>query len=204
MERINGLAGLTGQTGAGKTLVSSMLAGHGLRVIDADLVARSVVAKGSKCTLDLAVAFGIGILGADGTLNRKKLGDIVFADKQKRLMLNKIIFPYIQEEIFAQVEAMLREDPDVIFLDAPTLIESGTDKRCGRVVSVIAPLEQRLQRVIARDRISEEAALLRIRAQHDDEFYTSRSDFVIENNGDINDLRVKVLQLIDFVRPKGA
>lgn len=204
MEQESPLIGLTGQTGAGKTLVCAILGEQGLRVIDADVAARKVVSGGAKCTLDLAVEFGIGILNADGTLNRKKLGDIVFADKQKRLALNKIIFPYIREEIFAQVEALRREAPGAIFLDAPTLFESGADKRCDKVVSVVAPLELRLRRVIARDRISEEAAMLRIRAQHDDEYYTSRSDFVIENNGDLSELRDKVLQMAAAVCAKGT
>jgi len=199
MEQKALLVGLTGQTGAGKTLVSTLLTSRGYRVIDADMVARRVVAKGAQCTLDLAVEFGIEILNADGTLNRRKLGSIVFADKKKRSILNKITFPYIQDEIFAQVRELRKKGNKAIFLDAPTLIESGTHKECDKVVSVIAPLETRLLRIMRRDKISREDALLRVKAQHDDEFYTSRSDFVIENGGDLSELRVKVMQMLDCI-----
>jgi len=201
MEHKGIIVGITGQSGAGKTAVSAMLAARGYPVIDADLVARQVVAKGSKCTLDLAVEFGIEILNVDGTLNRRKLGSIVFTDKKKRMRLNRITFPYIQEEIFLQVEGLRKKGKNVIFLDAPTLIESGTHKRCDKVVSVIAPLELRVRRIIQRDELTREEAMQRISAQHGDAYYTSRSDFVIENSGDIDGLREKVAQLIDRCCP---
>jgi len=203
MEQRGLLVGLTGQTGAGKTLVSGFLSNRGYQVIDADVVARQVVAKGSKCTLDLAVEFGIGILNADGTLNRGKLGEIVFRDKHKRSILNRITFPYIQEEIFSQVEVLRQKGAGAIFLDAPTLFESGSHTSCDKVVSIIAPLGLRLERIMSRDGITEEAAMLRIKAQHDDEFYTSRSDFVIENAGDLNQLKDKVNLMLDSILKEG-
>lgn len=196
------LIGLTGQTGAGKTLVSTLLKSHGVHVIDADVVARQVVAQGARCTLDLTMAFGIEILNSDGSLNRRQLGSIVFADRKKRALLNKISFPYIQEEIFLQVEELHNKGTMMIFLDAPTLFESGTHTRCDKVVSVIAPLEMRLERIIDRDKISREDALLRIKAQHDDEFYTSRSDYVIVNDGDLSQLRTKVDEMLRVIPPK--
>lgn len=198
------LVGLTGQTGAGKTLVSKVLSSRGFRVIDADIVARQVVAQGAKCTLELALEFGIGILNTDGTLDRKKLGSIVFSDREKRIKLNHIIFPHIQEEIFSQVEQLRLKGEQVIILDAPTLIESGTHKKCDRVVSVIAPMPLRLARIMERDKITEEEAVLRIRAQHGDEYYTSHSNFVINNDGDMSELRVKVMELIDYISPGTA
>jgi len=199
MEQKSIFVGLTGQTGAGKTTVSTLLVNMGLRVIDADVVARHVVAKGAKCILVLALEFGIEILNVDGTLNRHRLGNIVFSDKQKRMTLNRITFPYIQEEIFFRVQELRRKADGPIFLDAPTLIESGTHKECDRVVSVIAPEQKRLMRIVERDKISEEDARLRIRAQHDDEYYTSVSDFVIENNGDLSSLREKTARMLEVV-----
>lgn len=199
MEKKGILVGLTGQTGAGKTTVSELLRSRGYVVIDADIVARRVVSKGKKCLLDLTLEFGIDILSADGSLNRKKLGDIVFADRQKRIRLNQITFPYIQEEIFSEVERLRRKGEAVIFLDAPTLFESGTDKDCDRVVSVIAPESLRLRRILARDPITEQEAKSRMRSQYDDDFYIRRSDYIIENSGDLNELRVRVMEMLDFV-----
>ncbi len=199
IEKTSILVGLTGQTGAGKTLVSTLLSNLGYRVIDADVVARQVVAKGAKCTLDLAVEFGIEILNADGTLNRRKLGNIVFNDKQKRIALNRITFPYIQEAIFEQVNVLKNKGYKTIFLDAPTLIESGTHKRCDKVVSVIAPLETRMARIIDRDKISEEEAMARIGSQHEDEYYTAISDYVICNDGDMRDLRSHVSAMLESI-----
>lgn len=193
------VVGLTGQTGAGKTEVCRLLTANGCRVIDADIVARRVVEKGTRCLVDLALEFGIGILNADGTLNRRNLGSIVFSDRDKRLKLNRITFPYIQQEILAELQRLREKGEAAVFLDAPTLLESGTDAYCDRVVSVIAPLELRLERVLRRDGITREEALGRIRSQHGDEFYTSRSDFVIENSGDIASLRVQVMEMLDAV-----
>ena len=190
------LIGLTGQTGAGKTTVSGYLLRLGRRVIDADVMARHVVARGSKCILDLAVTFGAEIILADGTLNRPRMGEIIFGDKEKRMIFNKIIFPYIQEGIFGEVERLREDGAPLIFLDAPTLFESGTHTDCDKIVSVIAPLEVRRARIISRDRLSEEQAMSRIRSQHDDDFYTSRSNYVICNDKDLGALREQVDNLI--------
>lgn len=193
------VVGLTGQTGAGKSIVSNLLVNRGYRVIDADIVARQVVDKGAKCLIDLVLAFGIEILEADGTLNRRKLGALVFSDKAKRAELNKITFPYIQEEILMQIGQLRQKEDTPIFLDAPTLLESGSDAFCDKVVSVIAPLELRMQRIVSRDQLSRQEAENRIGSQHDDAYYTSRSDFVIHNGGDLSELRVQVLEMLNKV-----
>ena len=196
MKRKGLLIGLTGQTGAGKTTVSGYLLRLGRRVIDADVMARHVVAKGSKCIVDLAVTFGTEIIMADGTLNRPRMGEIIFSDKEKRMIFNKIIFPYIQEAIFAEVERMREDGAPIIFLDAPTLFESGTHTSCDQIISVIAPLEVRRARIMARDKLTEEQANNRIKSQHDDGFYTSRSHYVIRNDKDLGALRERVDEVI--------
>ena len=190
------LVGLTGQTGAGKTSVSDYLRKKGYPVINADAVAREVVAKGSQCLLDLVLAFGVDILQVDGTLNRRKLGDMVFTDHSKRKTLNRITFPYIQEEIFARVEELQQQGTSILFLDAPTLFESGTHKRCDRIVSVIAPPDIRLDRILRRDHITAEQGTARMGAQHPDGFYTSRSHHVIVNDGGLPELFAQVDQVL--------
>jgi len=193
------LIGLTGQTGAGKTTISGYLVKSGRSVIDADIVARHVVAKGGKCIYELAANFGMDIIMPDGTLDRRKMGDVIFANKEKRILFNKIIFPYIQEGIFSEVERMRENGVPVIFLDAPTLFESGIHESCDKIISVIAPIQIRLERIVKRDRLTEQQALNRIKSQHDDEFYTSRSDYVIRNNADLADLRDQLDNVIDEI-----
>lgn len=194
----NGLViGLTGQTGAGKSTVCTLLTNRGLRVIDADLVARRVVESGEKCLLDLAIEFGIEILNADGTLNRRRLADIAFRDKEKRMRLNQITHPYILAEIQAESEALLRAGATAVFLDAPTLFESGGDALCDKIVSIVAPVEDRIIRIMSRDGLTRNQALARVRAQHHDAFYTERSDFVIENGADLSALRVLVIEMLE-------
>ncbi len=191
------IIGLTGQTGAGKSTVGSLLTGRGYHIIDADLVARQVVESGEQCLLDLAIEFGIEILNVDGTLNRKKLADIAFHDKDKRLKLNQITHPFIIAEIKKQAEKYLDRGELVVFLDAPTLFESGADSMCDKIVSVIAPRSVRLERISQRDRLTQDEALARIGAQHDDSFYTQRSNFVIENTSDTSALRVKIMEMLE-------
>ena len=193
------LMGLTGQTGAGKTTVSGHLLNLGYRVIDADIVARQVVAGGGECIAELARVFGGEILLPDGNLDRRRMGDIVFADPEKRALLNEIIFPYIGREIVGEVERMRTGGSPVIFLDAPTLFESGIHQNCDKIISVIAPVNTRLERIIARDKLTQEQAISRIRAQHDDEYYTSRSDYVISNGGDLAGLREQLDSIIDEI-----
>lgn len=199
------VVGLTGQTGAGKTTVSQLLVERGYPVIDADLVARHVVEKGNKCLLDLALEFGIEILDGNGALNRRKLGDMVFGDKAKRAKLNKITFPYIQEEILERIAAYKREGEALIFLDAPTLLESGSDVYCDCVVSIIAPVGMRLHRLLERDRdYTREELESRIAAQHGDEYYVSRSHFILRNDGDETNLRVQLVEMLNFVLRQGS
>lgn len=191
------IIGLTGQTGAGKSTVSQILRDQGAAIVDADQVARQVVGCGSGCLAEIALEFGIGVLQADGTLNRRKLGDIVFHDKQKLRRLNQITFPYITREIQETIDRHKREGTQWIILDAPTLFESGSNKMCDKVISVIASPELRRNRIMIRDNITEEQADSRIASQHEDEFYTQRSDYVLENSGDMAALRVQLLELLD-------
>ena len=197
MQRKTLIVGLTGQTGAGKSLVCTLLTDRSFDIIDCDMVARKVVEKGRKCLLDLAVEFGSEIIDANGTLNRRKLGSIAFSNKENRKKLNQITFPYIKEELFNMIEKLRECGKEVVFLDAPTLIESGVDKYCDKVVSVIAPAEDRFVRIVRRDGLSAEEAGKRMSAQGDDEFYTSRSGFVIKNDGDMAWLRVQVMEMLD-------
>lgn len=188
--------GLTGQTGAGKTTLSNWLREKKIPVIDADQVARDVVAKGTKCLSQLALEFSCMILNIDGTLNRKALGNIVFKDREKLRTLNRITFPYIIDAIEEKIESYKRAEELLVVLDAPTLFESGADKFCDKIVSVIAPEELRRNRIMQRDSLNSDEAMNRIHSQHGDDYYTSKSDYVLINQSDPDSLKTQLEKLL--------
>mgnify|MGYP003290197471 CR=1 FL=1 len=179
------VVGLTGQTGAGKSTVSKVFAENGFAVINADLISRKVVEKGTKCLDELAEVFSDAILNEDGTLNRKMLGNIVFSDKTKLEMLNSIIYPYITSEILEEIKIYSDSGQKLVLLDAPTLFESHSDDFCEIIISVLANEATRKERIIFRDGLTEKQAQDRMNSQHDAEFFAANSDFVIENNDTI-------------------
>ncbi|MEA5137426.1 MAG: dephospho-CoA kinase [Candidatus Fimivivens sp.] len=191
--------GLTGQTGAGKSSVSKIICSQGITVIDCDAVSREVVANEKGCLADMALEFSIAILNMDGTLNRKRLAEIVFGDSKKLERLNALIFPYIRSYIKDKLELLEAQGERVVVLDAPTLFESGIDADCDSVISVIAPEALRLNRIVVRDHLTDEEARRRIAAQHKDSFYTTRSQIVIVNDKDEQELHVKTLELVGML-----
>ena len=193
----NIVLGLTGQTGAGKSTLCQYLQQKGCAVIDADQVARNVVEKGSACIADIVLEFGVEYLTVDGNLNRRKLGESVFTDKAKLKKLNDIMFPYIINNIKDKIAEAKEAADGIILLDAPTLFESGCDKFCDKVISVIGSQDVRCHRIIERDGLSEEEAMHRITAQHSDAFYTERSWMVLQNNSDVEDLKQQADHMLD-------
>ena len=191
--------GLTGQTGAGKSTVGESLLRRGAAWVDADLIAHDVADNEKVCLADLALEFTIDILNVDGTLNRKKLADIVFHDKAKLRRLNEIIVPYILRAIEAELARLRAEGHHYIVLDAPTLFESGCDRYCDVIISVVADEQLRLQRILGRDGLTHEEAEARIQAQHRESYYVRRSDFVIENNDTVDTLCLKVAEVMSRI-----
>lgn len=174
--------GLTGQSGAGKTTVSRVFSQNGFAVIDADIISREVTEKGQPCLTELSEAFGSDIINLDGTLNRKRLGSIVFSDREKLRQLNGIIYPYIIYRIISRIEELSEEGKELILLDAPTLFEANADDLCDLIISVTADESIRMSRIIARDNITPEAAKKRFESQYSEHFFVNHSDFVIINN----------------------
>ncbi len=174
--------GLTGQSGAGKTTVSRVFSQNGFAVIDADIISREVTEKGQPCLTELSEAFGSDIINSDGTLNRKRLGSIVFSDREKLRQLNGIIYPYIIYRIISRIDELSEEGRELILLDAPTLFEANADDLCDLIISVTADESIRMSRIIARDNITPEAAKKRFESQYSEHFFVNHSDFVIINN----------------------
>ncbi|MGN0690784.1 MAG: dephospho-CoA kinase [Oscillospiraceae bacterium] len=193
------VVGLTGQSGSGKTTVSAEFAAAGFMVINADILARQVMEKGQPCLEETAENFGSEILLPDGSLDRRLLGKIVFSDRIRLDELNRICYKYINRLVEQLISEYGRKGEKYVLLDAPTLFEAGEDKLCSVIVSVIADKELRLKRVTERDKISVSDAEERFKSQHDTEFFRSRSDYVIENNGSPAELRNRAEEIIHHI-----
>lgn len=193
------IIGLTGQTGAGKSTVRKLLKAKGAAVIDADSVAHEVADNSLSCLTDIVEHFSCMVLDEKGKLNRRALGRIVFSDRKKLALLNKIMFPYIVSAIKGQVTAYEQAGAQIIVIDGATLIESGCAKMCSVLVSITADEETRLTRIIHRDGISKRDAVRRVSAQNPEEFYIKASDYVIKNNGTPGDLERAAEKVLDEI-----
>lgn len=192
--------GLTGQSGAGKTTVSRVFKDKGFGIIDADIISRQVMEKGMPCLRELAEAFGEDILTENGELNRKKLGSIVFSDKEKLRQLDGICYPYIIYNVIKRIEELGENGYQLVLLDAPTLFESNADDLCDLIISVTADEKLREQRIVKRDGISAENARKRFASQYPEHFFISHSDFVIKNNKSEEILVAKADEVADKVK----
>lgn len=198
------VVGLTGQTGAGKTTVCDALRARGIAVIDADVLAREVVSNSKQCLGDLVLEFGVEILTLSGGLNRKKLGDIVFGNRQKVRRLNAITHPHIVERIKEELERIRNTGVGICVLDAPTLFEAGCERLCDFVAAVTAPEEMRLARIMERDGLTREQAAARSRSQHTEEFFRQRCGAVLENTGSVDQLIDQMNRVINILTPRLA
>ena len=172
--------GLTGGTGAGKTSALNAIRELGGEIIDCDAVYHEMLDHDEDLRNTINAAFP-GVFGPDGKLNRKKLGQEVFAKKERLDKLNAIVFRFLIPEL----ERRLDSAPDGLYaIDAINLIESGLDRLCDRTIAVTAPTELRVRRIMARDNISEQYARLRISAQKPDEFYRSKCDLELNNGAE--------------------
>lgn len=176
------IVGITGPTGAGKSLMSEYLRSVGIPVIDADGLYHSLLIPPSPCLDALWGAFGEGIFNADGSLDRKRLADIVFHSEEKLELLNRTVLDFVLDRSRVILKGYADEGYGVAAIDAPTLIESGFNRECDLVVSVICRRETRIERIIARDGIDRAAAESRVNGQKSNEFYTESSDVVITND----------------------
>ncbi len=183
--------GLTGPTGAGKSSLCETAEKCGYKVIDCDIIARKAVENGTDGLKAVVKQFGEEILNGDGTLNRKKLAEKAFSSHENTEILNKTIFPFIIKLVEAEMA-----NSDKILLDAPTLFESGIDKMCNKTVAVLADKKVRLARITERDGIDENAAILRMSAGKPDEFYKQNVDFILYNNGNLDELKLNFEKLI--------
>lgn len=193
------VVGLTGQSGSGKTLVSSYLSEQGFAVINADLIARSVTADGSECNRELRELFP-SCISEQLVLDRRALADVVFCDKESLQRLNEAIFPYINAAIAEEIKRCEQQGSGIVILDAPTLFEAGADELCDMIVSVVADVGIRAERIKKRDGISQLQAEARFSSQKSVDFFITHSDVVIENNGTPQELIYKAEKVFGNIK----
>ena len=179
---------LTGQSGSGKSQVGRILASRGVPVVDSDRTARDVVQPGTPCLAALAAEFSDDILLPDGSLDRKKLGALCFADDRRRRRLNEITHPHILAALKADFERLGREGHRLVVVEAPALFESGLDRLCGRIVLVTAPHDDKLGRIVARDSLTREGAVQRLAGQYPEVETAKRADYILDNSGTLEEL----------------
>lgn len=179
----NWILGLTGGIGAGKTLVSNHFASLGIEIVDADVIARDVVAIGSDGLNAIVKHFGNAILLDDGSLNRAKLRDIIFADPEQKNWLNNLLHPLIRQNITAQLNAAT--SPYVV-LSAPLLFENKLDALCNHTLLVDVPVEVQLERTAARDSVSTEQVKSIIAAQMSRDDKLKKATSILDNHREIN------------------
>ena len=188
--------GLTGSIGVGKSFVASVFIELGCHLLDADQTAREVVMPGTPGLMALTHTFGEEILNPDGTLNRKQLGSLVFADESRRQRLNQLLHPFIiarQDEILNAWEA---EDPKGIgIVDAALMIESGGYRRFDKLLVVHCRPEVQLERLMLRDKLSREEAERRINSQLPQEEKQKFADYLIDTSDGFESTRAQTIRV---------
>ena len=194
------IIGITGGIASGKSTVSNYLIRCGYSVVDADQVARQVVAPGTDGLKKIVQAFGPKILTDDGRLNRQKLGRVVFNSPDQLQILNKILQPLIRQKIIRQLTALQRADHQLIFLDAPLLFEQHYDALCYLVMVVVTSPAIQLKRLMKRNQLTVEQAEARIKSQMPLATKEALADMVIDNDSTIARTEQQVQQWLDNVQ----
>ena len=190
------IIGLTGGIASGKSTVARMLLELGIPVIDADQIAREVVEIGEEAYLQIVEKFGEEILQDDKTIDRAKLGAIVFNDEEKRKLLNSIVHPAVRKKMLEQKERYVKKGEKTIVLDIPLLFESNLTHLVDKIVVVYVDEHTQLERLMARNGFSKEEAKARIKAQMPLKEKVAKADAVINNNGTIEQTKKQLLNIL--------
>jgi len=200
------IIGITGSSGAGKSTICEILQiKYNVTVINADKLTKKLAKKGTEYLNDIVKEFGEQILLEDGELNRPKLADIIYSDEEKREILNTYTFKYIQKEIQMKIKEKANTN-EVIVIDAPLLFEAELQKYCDFIIAVISDdRELQIDRIVQRDGITKRQAIARLNAQKANEFYISKSKYIIVNNGELEEVEKQIDNIIKKeIYEKGA
>ena len=191
MEQRNFIIGITGGSGCGKTTLLNLIAQKGGLILDCDAIYHELLVS-DKAMLTAIDARFPGVVEQE-QLNRKKLGAIVFSDEKALLDLNAITHAAVKKEVLRRLESK----PSLAAIDAIGLFEGNLAELCDVTVTVTAPVEDRVKRLMRRDGISEEYARSRIAAQHEDGWFRERCDYVLSNDTDLDAFATKCLDFLD-------
>lgn len=182
------ILGLTGGIASGKSTVSKVFKKLGAYIIDADKVAHEIVEPGNPAWRDVIKRFGEGILNSDSTINREKLGDMVFGNPELLDDLNKITHPRVMEKFKDELHCIKTNSPDaIVIFEVPLLYETHLERLCEQVIVVWVDRETQTERLMLRDKISREAAIKRIDSQMDLDEKAKKADYVIDNRKSIEE-----------------
>ncbi|MBE6624441.1 MAG: dephospho-CoA kinase [Ruminococcaceae bacterium] len=192
--------GLCGASGSGKGYVCEAFKKHGVEFIDTDKVySTKIVRAGSDCLGELCMFFGKGILNEDGSLNRRALSERVFQGEnasEHLKVLNRITHRYILADVEKTIDEYRKNGARAVIVDAPVLFESGFNESCDTTICVTASYDTKLERIIARDKISREKAQARLKSQLPDERLVELCEYEIKNDAD-HDIEAQVLSIIE-------
>ncbi|MEK5498244.1 dephospho-CoA kinase [Bacillus sp. FSL M8-0077] len=189
--------GLTGGIASGKSTVSQMIKEKGIRVVDADIIAKEAVSKGSPALHQIVQTFGEEVLQPNGELNRQQLGAIIFSDEEKRKKLNAIVHPEVRKEMLKQRDEGVSNQETFVVLDIPLLFESKLEGLVDRIIVVYTTPDLQLSRLMNRNDLSEEEALNRIHSQQPLEEKCQKADRVIENTKDLAFMRKQLENILN-------
>jgi dephospho-CoA kinase len=191
--------GLTGGIGSGKSTVAARLRERGVPVIDADVLAREVVARGTPGLAEIRARFGDAVMGADGELDRKQLAAVVFADEDARRALNAITHPRVRDLALARVQELDARGEPLVCYEVPLLVESGLADALRPLVVVVVDRETQVERTMGRDGCTREEAEARIRAQIPLAEKAALADHVIDNSGSLAETRARVDAVLEAI-----
>lgn len=196
------IIGLTGGFGSGKSTVSQFLAELGAAVIDADEVGHEISRPGTEAWREVVGAFGQAIIGTDGTIDRRKLGKIVFRDPDARTRLNHIMHPRIREQVAAMIKEYERKGAGIVVIEAPLLLEAGWKSMVDELWVTSAPQATIISRLREQKGTPESESLARIHAQLSDEERTQQADVVIYTDCTPDELKDRVVELWQELRSR--
>ena len=197
------IVGLTGGIASGKSTVSNLIKDLGITVIDADIEARLAVEPGEKAYQQIVEHFGVEILLEDGSINRPKLGDIIFNQQEERMVLNGIVHPAVRERMNEKKLAAIQRGEYLIVMDIPLLFESKLTDLVEKIILVYVDEKIQLERLMMRNHYSETEAHVRIKSQMPLIDKKKHSDFIIDNNGSVEQTQKQlnaVLNKLGFVK----
>lgn len=189
------IIGITGSIGTGKSTVSNYLISKGYSVVDADKISKGAYNIGSNGYKAILEVFGVEILNSNGEVDRKKIKKIVFDNSNMLQRLNMAIHPIIINEIEKEIEILL-ESQNVVFLDAPLLIETELHKKVDKIIVVVCDKNEQINRIIKRDKITADMAISIINSQMSIDEKLKFADYIVYNNSTIENLYSQVDEII--------